>query len=134
MFNEANFSKLAEFIYRKSGIFLEVSKHYDKINKFIVNRMDELGQDSFRKYFFRLRFEDAEGKEFQELMNAVTVNETYFFREHDQFEVLVNHVLPTPLRHVPRFIPQHPSLIRLLPKTSMEHLFCYKKLRISMIM
>ena len=94
MFNEANFSKLAEFIYRKSGIFLEVSKHYDKINKFVLNRMDELDQDSFRKYFFKLRFEDAEGKEFQELMNAVTVNETYFFREKDQFEALVNFILP----------------------------------------
>ena len=39
-------------------------------------------------------FEDHEGTEFQELMNAVTVNETYFFREYEQFEVLVNHVLP----------------------------------------
>lgn len=94
MFNETNFSTLSEFIYRKSGIFLEVSKHFDKINKFVVGRLSELGQDNFRKYFFTLRFEDPDGIEFQELMNAVTVNETYFFREHDQFEVLVNHVLP----------------------------------------
>ncbi len=27
-------------------------------------------------------------------MNAITVNETYFFREKDQFEVLVNKILP----------------------------------------
>jgi chemotaxis protein methyltransferase CheR len=27
-------------------------------------------------------------------MNAITVNETYFFREKDQFEVLVNRILP----------------------------------------
>jgi len=94
MFNEANFAKLSEFIYRKSGIFLEESKHYDKINKFILARLDQLDLDGFRKYFFRLRFEDGDSSEFQELMNAVTVNETYFFREHDQFEVLVNDVLP----------------------------------------
>jgi len=94
MFNEGNFEKLAEFIYRKSGIFLEESKHYDKISKFVNTRCKELDFDGFRKYFFRLRFEDHQGVEFQELMNAVTVNETYFFREHDQFEVLVNEVLP----------------------------------------
>jgi len=94
MFNEANFSKLAEFIYRKSGIYLEESKHYDKILKFVISRSEELELENFRKYFFRLRFEDPKGLEFQELMNAVTVNETYFFREHDQFEVLVNDVLP----------------------------------------
>ncbi len=94
MFNAGNFSKLSEFIYRKSGIFLEESKHYDKLDKFVHKRCKELDLDGFRKYFFRLRFEDQNGSEFQELMNAVTVNETYFFREHDQFEVLVNHVLP----------------------------------------
>ena len=27
-------------------------------------------------------------------MNAITVNETYFYREKDQFEVLVNRILP----------------------------------------
>jgi len=94
MLNEGNFAKLSEFIYRKSGIFLEEAKHYDKISKFVTSRSTELGLDNFRKYFFRLRFEDQKGVEFQELMNAVTVNETYFFREHDQFEVLVNNVLP----------------------------------------
>ena len=94
MFNEGNFSKLSEFIYRKSGIFLEETKHYDKISKFVHKRIEELELANFRKYFFQLRFEDKEGLEFQELMNAVTVNETYFFREHNQFEVLVNHVLP----------------------------------------
>ena len=85
---------MSEYIYRKSGIYLEESKHYDKLNKYINKRIVELDLDSFRKYFFRLRFEDKEGEEFQALMNAVTVNETYFFREHEQFEVLVNHVLP----------------------------------------
>lgn len=94
MFNKGNFPKLSEFIYRKSGIYLEESKHYDKMEKFIIGRITELEYADFRKYFYHLRFEDQKGIEFQELMNAVTVNETYFFREHDQFEVLVNDVLP----------------------------------------
>jgi len=92
--SKENFAKLSEFIYRKSGIFLEEDKHFDKISKYYIDRSGVIGADNFRKFFFKLRFEDKDGSEFQELMNAVTVNETYFFREKDQFEVLVNHVLP----------------------------------------
>jgi len=94
LLSKENFTKIGEFIYRKSGISLEVDKHYDKLAKYIDKRSAELSLDNFRKYFFKLRFEDKEGLEFQELMNAITVNETYFFREKDQFEVLVNRILP----------------------------------------
>ncbi|MDQ7045639.1 MAG: protein-glutamate O-methyltransferase CheR [Sulfurimonas sp.] len=89
-----NFTKIGEFIYRKTGIYLEKDKHYEKLAKYIDKRAEELGVDSFRKYFFKLRFDDADADEFQALMNAITVNETYFFREKDQFEALVNHILP----------------------------------------
>lgn len=92
---------MSEFIYRKSGIFLEEEKHFEKLAKFIDARCGVLKFDNFRKYFFKLRFEDKEGEEFQELMNAVTVNETYFFREKDQFEVLVNSLLPELHRSMP---------------------------------
>jgi len=94
LLSKENFAKIGEFIYRKSGIYLEEEKHFDKLAKYIDRRADELDMDSFRKYFFKLRFDDKDGDEFQELMNAITVNETYFFREKDQFEVLVNKILP----------------------------------------
>ena len=93
LLSEGNFVKLAEFIYRKSGIHLEAEKHYEKLAKYVDKRASELGFDNFRKYFFKLRFDDKGGEEFQELMNAVTVNETYFYREKEQFEVLVEHIL-----------------------------------------
>ena len=93
-FSKENFAKLSEYVYRKSGIALEYDKHFEKVNKKLVSRAKELNLENFRKYFFNLRFEDKEGKEFQELMNAITVNETYFFRENYQFEILVNNLLP----------------------------------------
>ncbi len=94
LLSKENFAKIGEFIYRKSGIYLEESKHFDKLTKYIDKRSLELEIDNFRKYFFKLRFDDKDGEEFQELMNGITVNETYFFREKDQFEVLVNRILP----------------------------------------
>ncbi len=89
-----NFEKLKEYIYRKSGIALEYDKHYDKIKKKLEGRCSVLGCDDFRKYFFKLRFEDKSNIEFEELMTLVTVNETYFFRENQQFEALVQNILP----------------------------------------
>jgi chemotaxis protein methyltransferase CheR len=94
LLSEENFEKMKAFIYRKSGISFEFTKHYDKLAKYIDVRVKEIGAENFRRYFFILRFEDKEGVEFQALMNAITVNETYFFREHEQFEVLVSHILP----------------------------------------
>ena len=94
LLSKENFAKIGEFIYRKSGIYLEDEKHFEKLAKFIDKRSKDLGFDNFRKYFFKLRFDDKDGEEFQELMNGITVNETYFFREKDQFEVLVNTILP----------------------------------------
>ncbi len=93
-FSKENFAKLSEYVYRKSGIALEHDKHFEKVNKKLVSRAKDLNLENFRKYFFNLRFEDKDGKEFQELMNAITVNETYFFRENYQFEILVKHLLP----------------------------------------
>ncbi|QFR49694.1 protein-glutamate O-methyltransferase CheR [Sulfurimonas lithotrophica] len=89
-----NFENLQEFIYRKSGIYLDKDKHYEKLAKYIEKRALLLDIDSFKKYFYKLRFDDFNTQEFQSLINYITVNETYFYRENNQFETLVNHVLP----------------------------------------
>ena len=92
--SDTNFEKLAEFIYRKAGIYLEVSKHYAKIDNLVSKRITDGDFADFRKYFFKLRFEDHDGEEFQALMNGVTVNETYFFREETQLDALSTVLIP----------------------------------------
>lgn len=42
-------------------------------------------------YYARLRGDQAE---FQELVNLLTINETYFFREPEQINLLVEHIAP----------------------------------------
>jgi chemotaxis protein methyltransferase CheR len=91
---KTNFDKLANFIYRKSGISLSVDGHFNKLQTVISKRTDILKLKTFRQYFSVLRFEDKDEKEFQELINCLTVNETYFFRENYQFETLVKDILP----------------------------------------
>jgi chemotaxis protein methyltransferase CheR len=91
LISDADFQKFREFFYRKTGIQFDDTKRYF-VDKRLIERMEVTGSDSFRQYFVNLRFE-AHGEEMQALVNAMTVNETYFFREHYQFDCLVNSIL-----------------------------------------
>lgn len=91
-----DFQKFREFFYRKTGIHFEDSKRYF-VDKRLVDRIEATGSGTFRSYFTLLRFE-ASGEELQALTNAMTVNETYFFREEYQFKCLVDSLLPDIVR------------------------------------
>jgi chemotaxis protein methyltransferase CheR len=91
---KANFEKLGNYVYRKSGISLSFDKHFDKLQKVLIQRGKELSVKTFRQYFTIIRFEDKDGEEFQNLINSLTVNETYFFRENYQFEALISNIIP----------------------------------------
>jgi chemotaxis protein methyltransferase CheR len=88
---DADFEKFREFFYRKTGIQFDTTKRYF-VDKRLVERIEATGSSGFRDYFVKLRFE-AHGDEMQHLVNVMTVNETYFFREAYQFDCLVNHML-----------------------------------------
>lgn len=90
--SDEDFQKFREFFYRKTGILFEDSKRYF-VDKRLVERIKATGHSNFRSYFTFMRFQ-ASGEELQALTNAMTVNETYFFREEYQFKCLVNSMLP----------------------------------------
>lgn len=90
--SDADFECFRGFFYRKTGIHFDGGKRYF-VDKRLIERMDSTGAPDFRAYFLALRFE-ASGAELQRLVNSMTVNETYFFRESYQFDCLVNDLLP----------------------------------------
>ncbi len=89
---DKDFEKFREYFYRKTGIYFPDSKRYF-VDKRLIQRIKETGHKDFRSYFTYVRF-DRTGKEFQELVNLMTVNETYFFREEYQFRCMVEEALP----------------------------------------
>lgn len=89
--SDADFLKFREFFYRKTGIQFESNQRYF-VDKRLVERINATGAESFRSWFTAMRFEAA-GTELQRLVNAMTVNETYFAREAYQFDCLVNDLL-----------------------------------------
>ena len=90
--SDDDFQKFQEYFYRKTGIQFEPSKRYF-VDKRLVERIQATSNESFRAYFTMLRFQTS-GAELQALVNAMTINETYFFREEYQFHCLVNSILP----------------------------------------
>jgi chemotaxis protein methyltransferase CheR len=89
---DEEFAKFCEFFYRKTGIQFQQGKKY-YVDRRIAERIEKTGSESFRDYFTLVRFQ-ANGEELQFLVNAMTVNETYFFREDYQFDALVASILP----------------------------------------
>ena len=86
-----DFAKVADFFYRKTGIRFDERRRYF-VAKRIARRIHETGSPGFRIWFNAMRFEAAQ-TEFQNLVNAMTVNETYFYREEHQLDALAGPVL-----------------------------------------
>jgi chemotaxis protein methyltransferase CheR len=63
----------------------------------IERRMRDLGIASFAAYHLELRSAPAGGGELGRLVDEITTNETYFFRERRQLQALVGEILPEAL-------------------------------------
>ncbi|MEC9282945.1 MAG: protein-glutamate O-methyltransferase CheR [Bdellovibrionota bacterium] len=88
-----DFEKLRDLIYRKTGMRFEAKKDYFLKSR-IEQRMAELDLESYGDYMSELLF-DRKGKEFQEFLEKITVNETYFFRDFPQLQGFAENVLPS---------------------------------------
>jgi chemotaxis protein methyltransferase CheR len=87
--------RLCEFLYRRTGMSFSDNKRY-YIDRRLAERIAATGSGSFAAYFATLR-SDA-GNEIEQLVNAFTVNETYFFREEHQLRCMTSSLLGELLR------------------------------------
>ncbi|QXG79109.1 CheR family methyltransferase [Rhodospirillum rubrum] len=101
--SDEEYTKFCDFFYRKTGISFQLSKKY-YVERRIIDRAIKTGSCDFREYFTFLRF-DMSGEEMQVLVNSMTVNETYFFREDYQFNALVANILPAIIKTKRRSMP-----------------------------
>jgi chemotaxis protein methyltransferase CheR len=93
------YRRLCDYLYRHTGMaFTEARRYF--VERRLEERMIATGSSSFASYFARLRT-NLQG-ELESLINASTVNETYFYREDYQFACLTNNLLPERLRMKPR--------------------------------
>ena len=90
------FEELRQFIYKKSGIFFEKTKEYLLTNR-LKKRLKELGLNSFEEYLRYLKSPKG-AQELGPLFDAITINETYFFRHIRQIEAFRDVMVPELLK------------------------------------
>ncbi len=82
--------RVCEFLYRQTGMQFGESKRY-YIERRLADRIVATHCPDFAAYFSQLRADPAER---ETLINAFTVNETYFYREEHQLACLSRSLLP----------------------------------------
>src|SRR5579871_4334898 len=87
---EDEFHRLADFLYRRTGMVFTGAKRY-YVERRILDRITATSSLSFASYFAYLR--SGSGDEVEHLINTFTVNETYFYREDHQLACLSQDLL-----------------------------------------
>ena len=87
---DGDLQRLSAFLYRHTGMLFGEAKRY-YIERRLAERYTATASTSFAAYFDRLQ---ADAAERETLINAFTVNETYFYREQHQLACLSRSLLP----------------------------------------
>lgn len=90
--DEAEFERFRSFIRERAGISLAPHKR-QMVSARLQRRLRELGLRSFGDYLDRI-CESGHDLERQHLVDLLTTNETYFYREPAHFDFLLQEVLP----------------------------------------
>ncbi len=86
------FRRLRTYIYERTGIFFADNKKY-LLESRVNRRLSALGIGSFEDYY-RALMNGSGSSELPHLINNITINETFFFRNEPQFAAIENHILP----------------------------------------
>ncbi|WP_242470895.1 CheR family methyltransferase [Thiocystis violacea] len=89
---DRDFERFRRFIHERAGISLAPHKR-QMVSARLQRRLRHLGLRSFDAYLDRI-FESDQDQERQHLVDLLTTNETYFYREPAHFEYLRERVLP----------------------------------------
>ncbi|MBA3533764.1 MAG: protein-glutamate O-methyltransferase CheR [Ardenticatenales bacterium] len=90
---ESIFAILRDLIHEHTGLFFD-----DKRRDVMADRLSPLAQgrgfDSFMDYYYLLKYDGNATDEWQRVIDALAVQETFFWREIDQVEALVKVLVP----------------------------------------
>ncbi|HPI36434.1 MAG TPA: CheR family methyltransferase [Ignavibacteriaceae bacterium] len=96
------FSELRKYIYNLCGIYFPDNKKYFLESR-LQKRIRFLKLDSFEKYMDFLKYNPNKNSEIKYLVEAITINETFFFRNQPQLDALVSGVIPGIVASRPKF-------------------------------
>lgn len=91
------FALFAGLIEKSSGLYFDESKK-DSLRISLTTRISLTRHKSFIDYYEFLKDPLRGAEEFKKLLSLITINETYFFRNPEQYAILRRHILPAIIR------------------------------------
>ncbi len=90
---DEEFRLLRDLITEYCGIYFAESFKY-LVERRLQPRLPVFNLTNFRDYYRLLKYGNDRAKEFDEIVERVTTNETYFFREAYQLKAFTDEILP----------------------------------------
>ncbi len=97
MIQDRDAERIAGIVYERSGIYLQ-RKDWLKIKKFLEQKIASGEVKTAEDLIQKLK---SSRKLLNDLLDAVTINETYFFRHKSQFDVIEKELLPKLFKEKP---------------------------------
>jgi chemotaxis protein methyltransferase CheR len=91
--SDEEFHLLRDCVYSHCGIFFDNESKY-LLEKRLARRLVALNLTSFRDYYHYLKYNRKKDQELMDIMDILTTNETYFFREAFQLKAFTDEVIP----------------------------------------
>lgn len=91
--SDSEFRLFTDYLRSRCGLNFDEDTRY-LVEKRLARRIREVESGSFASYFYQLRNGSNAEEEFWAIVDILTTNETYFFRERSQLAALVEEIIP----------------------------------------
>lgn len=92
--SDETFRLIREFIYQQTGIYFQDNKKY-LLEGRLGKRLQVLGLGTFEEYLQLVKYGIRRAEELKFFYDAITINETFFFRNEPQFEAFEKTLVPS---------------------------------------
>jgi chemotaxis protein methyltransferase CheR len=88
---------LRDLVHEQTGLYFDNGR-LDQLTDKLAGRVAERGFASYLDYYYFLKYDADASLEWPAVMNALSVPETYFWREADQLSAIVDVIVPAIVR------------------------------------
>jgi len=89
----ADHERFRDLVLERSGLYFPEAKQ-QSLRRGLAEALEVSSSDGLDEYYEMLRCSPSDSSEWDSLVSALTVGETYFFRNKGHFDVLAQHILP----------------------------------------
>jgi chemotaxis protein methyltransferase CheR len=90
---EEEFRLIRDLIYHHCGLFFDSDSKY-LLDRRLLQRLAHHSLSGFREYYQFLKYDRRKDEEISDIMDILTTNETYFFRESFQLRAFTDEIIP----------------------------------------